>query len=122
MDYAVARLCEAYIDDLHNAPATGDPATASTTAAPTLTPAFRRLLADQVWNMAIRLSRDCEAFAKHAKRSTINVDDVLLFVRNTASVRERLAVGVERVKREKEKGKEKAGRKGKAKLEDKVEE
>ncbi|KAL0633706.1 MHF histone-fold complex component [Maublancomyces gigas] len=45
------------------------------------TPQFIGALTEMVWVQLENASRDLESFAKHAGRSTINTDDVLLLAR-----------------------------------------
>ncbi|TID24021.1 apoptosis-inducing TAF9-like domain 1 family protein [Venturia nashicola] len=45
------------------------------------TPQFIGALTELVWSQINTTSRDLESFAKHAKRSQINTDDVLLLAR-----------------------------------------
>uniref|UniRef100_A0A6B0UPM6 Centromere protein S n=1 Tax=Ixodes ricinus TaxID=34613 RepID=A0A6B0UPM6_IXORI len=43
-------------------------------------------LTELVWKHAARTAADLEALAKHAKRATVSVDDVLLSVRHNATL------------------------------------
>ncbi|GJJ74572.1 centromere protein S [Entomortierella parvispora] len=51
-----------------------------------ITPQLVASLAEIVFNQAETLGKDLELFARHAKRSTINVDDVKLASRRNASL------------------------------------
>ncbi|KAK4695165.1 centromere protein S, partial [Lecanoromycetidae sp. Uapishka_2] len=45
------------------------------------TPQFIGALTEMVWAQIENVSSDLESFAKHAKRSTVSVEDVLLLTR-----------------------------------------
>ncbi|KAI7864201.1 kinetochore component CENP-S-domain-containing protein [Spinellus fusiger] len=47
----------------------------------TVTPDFVATLADVVYKQAETMAMDLESFSKHAKRSTVSMDDVLLCAR-----------------------------------------
>ena len=48
------------------------------------------LIAEMVWRKVEDYGSDLEQFAKHAKRTTINADDVKLLVRKNPSLKERI--------------------------------
>ncbi|KAK3839937.1 MAG: kinetochore component CENP-S-domain-containing protein [Linnemannia gamsii] len=68
--YTVGEICNAEKDKLNVA----------------LTPQFIASLAEIVYTQAETLGKDLEMFARHAKRSTINSDDVKLAARRNASL------------------------------------
>ncbi|KAI8359451.1 kinetochore component CENP-S-domain-containing protein [Mortierella sp. GBAus27b] len=53
-----------------------------------ITPQLIASLAELVYTQAESLGKDLEMFAKHAKRSTVNVDDVKLAARRNARLHE----------------------------------
>ncbi|KAH7052878.1 kinetochore component CENP-S-domain-containing protein [Linnemannia elongata] len=56
-----------------------------------ITPQLIASLAEIVFAQAETLGKDLEMFAKHAKRSTVNVDDVKLAARRNSSLYELMA-------------------------------
>ncbi|KAJ3066543.1 hypothetical protein HDU98_010149, partial [Podochytrium sp. JEL0797] len=51
-----------------------------------VTPQFIHAAASTVWLQTLTLGKDVDAFAKHAKRSVVSVDDVKLCVRRSENV------------------------------------
>lgn len=49
------------------------------------------LIAEMVWHKVQDYGSDLEHFARHAKRTTVNADDVKLLVRKNESLRERIS-------------------------------
>ncbi|KAL5014343.1 hypothetical protein ScPMuIL_008613 [Solemya velum] len=47
---------------------------------------FVASLTETTWKQSEEFARDLEAFAKHAKRSTVNADDVKMLVRKSGSL------------------------------------
>ncbi|KAF9172271.1 hypothetical protein BGX21_005171 [Mortierella sp. AD011] len=64
-----------------------------------ITPQLIASLAELVYAQAETLGRDLETFSKHAKRSTVNVDDVKLAARRNASLHELIGQEAERLAR-----------------------
>ncbi|KAG0211812.1 hypothetical protein BGX28_007402 [Mortierella sp. GBA30] len=79
--YAVGEICESQKADLNVA----------------ITPQLIASLSELVFAQAETLGKDLEKFAKHAKRSTVNVDDVKLATRRNASLYELIAQEAERL-------------------------
>ncbi|KAI8069671.1 kinetochore component CENP-S-domain-containing protein [Gongronella butleri] len=55
------------------------------------TPAFVAALSDVVYQQMVTLGMDAEAFAKHARRSTINMEDILLCARRNDDLLQKLS-------------------------------
>lgn len=63
---------------------------------------------EMVYEQCRLVSHDLELFAKHAKRTTVNTDDVLLMCRRNPSLVKLMREEAEKLKSLKEQGKEKA--------------
>ncbi|PWW77015.1 hypothetical protein C7212DRAFT_294472 [Tuber magnatum] len=59
------------------------------------TPQFIGALTEMVWAQLENTSRDLESFARHAGRSTVNTDDVLLLARRNEGLGELLRAFVD---------------------------
>ncbi|KAK7874042.1 hypothetical protein R5R35_004593 [Gryllus longicercus] len=57
------------------------------------------LISELIWKKAKRIAEDLELFAKHAKRSTINADDIKLLVRHNEKLKEDLSKLAEEMKK-----------------------
>ncbi|KAI9094840.1 kinetochore component CENP-S-domain-containing protein [Phlyctochytrium arcticum] len=68
-------------------------------------PHFLHALSEIVHSQAESLALDVEAFSKHARRTTINSDDLLLCARKNASLKAILVEAQKACKREAAKGK-----------------
>ncbi|KAH0603655.1 uncharacterized protein H6S33_007314 [Morchella sextelata] len=60
------------------------------------TPQFIAALTELVWAQLENVGRDLESFAKHAGRTTVNTDDVLLLARRNDGLEELLRGFVEK--------------------------
>ncbi|XP_065664517.1 centromere protein S [Hydra vulgaris] len=74
LHYAVGKICEMKSDE-HNV---------------TYSKAFIACLTETVVNKIELFATDLEAFAKHAKRTTINIEDVKLLVRRNPGLAEEI--------------------------------
>ncbi|KAL7267257.1 MHF histone-fold complex component [Rhizina undulata] len=74
------------------------------------TPQFIGALTEMVWAQLENVARDLESFARHAGRSTVNTEDVLLLARRNEGLGEVLREFVEDEARGKGKGKAKGGK------------
>ncbi|CAO3566168.1 unnamed protein product [Mortierella alpina] len=79
--YAVGEICESQRAELNVV----------------ITPQLIASLAELVFAQAETLGKDLEKFARHAKRSTINVDDVKLATRRNASLYELIGQEADRL-------------------------
>ncbi|XP_064642279.1 centromere protein S-like [Lineus longissimus] len=100
--YTVGRICEEH----------------STRMNTTFTKSFIATVAETTFRQLQSMSLDLEAFAKHAKRSTIQPDDVLLLVRKSQRLYEHMkdisdGQAAEKKERKKTTGKGKPGKKSK---------
>jgi centromere protein S len=75
------------------------------------TPQFIGALTELVWAQIAGASKDLEAFAKHAGRRQINVDDVMLLARRNEGLEVLLRGFVEEIEGEKKGAKGKGRRK-----------
>ncbi|KAI8597686.1 kinetochore component CENP-S-domain-containing protein [Dissophora ornata] len=79
--YIVGEICESQRADLNVV----------------ITPQLVASLAEVVFAQAESLGKDLETFSKHAKRSTVNVDDVKLAARRNASLHDLVTQEAERL-------------------------
>lgn len=56
----------------------------------TCTPTFTNALVELCYMQLIEMGKDLEAFARHAGRETITVDDMMLLLRKTPALQESL--------------------------------
>lgn len=72
------------------------------------TPQFIGALADMVWTQIESVAHDLESFSRHAGRSTINTDDVLLLARRNEDLHDILKDHVDELKADRAKDKQRA--------------
>ncbi|KDR15492.1 centromere protein S-like isoform X2 [Zootermopsis nevadensis] len=66
------------------------------------------LIGELIWKKMRVISQDLEHFAKHAKRTTINAEDVKLLTRRNPSLRATVCEMADKAAKKKRQGKEKA--------------
>lgn len=76
LHYAVGKTCEKFTKADH--PHLDD----STDSRPDFSNKFVSALAEATWQLTQTYARDLDAFSKHAKRQTANIDDVKLIARH----------------------------------------